>query len=77
LTGLPACDVSRDDVTHLRVDDVITLSCSSNYSGNSLPLLDWHRVDTPVPSADRYDVRLARRDIRVLTPFVLLPWLPL
>ena len=27
--------------------------------------LDWYRVDTRVPSVDRYDIRLARRDIRV------------
>ena len=42
------CDVSTAG-NPLRVDDVTVLSCSSSYSGNHLPILDWYRhcVDTP------------------------------
>ena len=36
--------------------------------------LDWYRADTPVPSTDRYDIRLAQRDILVLARS--LSWLP-
>ena len=35
---------------------------------------DWYRADTPVPSTDRYDIRLAQRDILVLARS--LSWLP-
>jgi len=50
------------------VNDVTVMSCWSQYSGNDLPVLAWYRSDeshTQLTSLDRYNVRLAQRDIRV------------
>jgi hypothetical protein len=58
----PQCTASQ---TQLRVGDVTSLTCESKYSGNNQPKLRWHRDEQPIASEDQFEIRTARRTLKL------------